>query len=123
MKNKKLMTVIILLPYLSPRELFRFCSLNKACYQLLLSYINFQVLFEAWGFHLTPDQLEEIRISTSKALKVTAKYMMIKSIVKSQHIIGKDAVGFVTDSSSIPDITTIGDKNWEEIRQLTFLKV
>ena len=49
--------------------------------------------------------------------------MMIKSIVKSQHIIGKDAVGFVTGSSSIPDITTIGDKNWEEIRQLTFLKV
>ena len=46
-KNNKLMTIIVLLPYLHPRELARFRRLNKSSYQLLLKYVNFKVLFEA----------------------------------------------------------------------------
>ena len=41
------MTAIMLLPLLNPRELFRFCYINKVSYELMLKYVNFKVLFEA----------------------------------------------------------------------------
>ncbi len=49
----KLMTVIILLPYLGLKELYRFCRFNKSSYKLMLKYVNFKVLFEAQGLNLT----------------------------------------------------------------------
>ena len=88
-KNQKLMVVIVLFPYLRPRELARFCQLNKSCCQLLLKYVNFQVLFEAQGIYLSPDELVETKISLSRALQTALKYKMLKSIVKSDRIIPK----------------------------------
>ena len=72
-KNQKLMVVIVLFPYLSPRELARFCQLNQSCCQLLLKYVNFQVLFEAQGVYLSPGELEETKISLSRALQAALK--------------------------------------------------
>ena len=48
-KEQKLMTVIILLPYLKISELFRFFRLNKGCYHIMQAIVNFQVLFKTWG--------------------------------------------------------------------------
>jgi hypothetical protein len=44
-RDTKLLTAIILLPYLSIRDLARFCQINKASYQLILKYANFKLLF------------------------------------------------------------------------------
>ena len=57
-KNQKLMTIIILLPYLNIKELVRFCRLNKASYKLMLK-VNFQVLYGAWGIKLSPAEVKE----------------------------------------------------------------
>ena len=45
-KEHKLMTVIMVLPFFNPFELAKFSQLNKACFQLML-IVNFRVLFEA----------------------------------------------------------------------------
>ena len=82
-KVSKLMVAIVLLPYLKISELVRFCRLNKACYHIMQAIVNFRVLFENWGLHLTPSQAEAILLSASIALKVAAKCMMIQSITKS----------------------------------------
>ena len=46
-KEYKLMTAIVLLPYFDPWELVKFCQLNKACFHIMQNVVNFQVLFEA----------------------------------------------------------------------------
>ena len=122
-KNQKLMVVIVLFPNLSPRELARFCQLNKSCCQLLLKHVNFQVLFEAWGISLSPGELEETKISISRALQVAAKYMILKSIVKSQHIIGKKVIEDITGSVMLPNIKRLTEKSLQELRNLTIKKV
>ena len=76
-KRLKLMTVIILFPFFNPLDLVRFFQLNKSTHQLLLKHVNFQVLLEAWGLTLTPDQVEAAKISASGALKVVAKNIML----------------------------------------------
>ena len=77
------MTTIVLLPLLKIKELARFCGLNKACYQLMFKYVNFEVLFKAWGFKLTPAEVIETKISPFRALQVAAKYIMIRSMINS----------------------------------------
>ena len=57
-KDNKLMTVIVLLPFLKIFELVRFCRLNKACYQIMIKIVNFKVLFKTQGINLTPTQFE-----------------------------------------------------------------
>ena len=54
--------------------------------------VNFKVLFKSQGLNLTTTQWEETLISASIALQVAAKYLMLKSITKSQRIIGNLAV-------------------------------
>ena len=64
----KLMTAIVVLPYFDPWELFYFCRLNKASYHIMDKIVNYKVLFKHWGVQLTPDEVEECLISTSRAL-------------------------------------------------------
>ena len=44
--------------------------------------------------------------------------MMLKSIVKSQHIIGLDAVKDVTDTLAIPDTKKFANFSAEQLKQL-----
>ena len=67
------MTIIVMLPLLNIQELARFCKLNKTFYQLMLNYVNFEVLFKAWHLKLTTDEVDEIKISSFRALQVAAK--------------------------------------------------
>ena len=119
-KNQKGMVVIILFPYLSPRELARFCQLNKSCCQLLLKYVNFQVLFEAWGICLSPAEVEETRISISRALQMALK---LKSIVKSLRIIGTDRVKCVKGTVNLIDIPTLANMSLQELGNLAITQV
>ena len=43
---------------------------------------------------------------------------MLKSIIKSQHIIGTIAIGDVKGTLSCPDLTTLAENSWEELRNL-----
>ena len=49
------------------------------------------------------------------------KCVMIKSIIESQHIIGKDAV--VTGNLSIPDFKKLSNMSLQELKNLTITKV
>ena len=103
-KNCKPMTQMKLLRYLGPRTLAKFLQLNKDCNQMMdpnstKHCINYPRLFKSWGITLTPADTAEIKISASKALKVAAKCMRLKSILKSQHIIGVHGFEKVTGSS------------------------
>ena len=75
------MTTIELLPLLNIKELARFCRLNKACSLLMFKYVNFKILFEAWGLKLTPDEVADTKISPFRVLQVAAKRIMIRSII------------------------------------------
>ena len=103
-KNQRHMTGMELLPLLNIDEILKFSQLNRASYHLLLKYVNFKVLFEAWGIHLTDAQVEHTKISLASALKVALKLFMLKSIIESQQMIGKYSV--VTDHVSLPDLKT-----------------
>ena len=85
--------------------------------------INYEFLFEEQGIKLTASDVEETQISTSRALEVLAKYMMIKSIFWGQQIIGKESVKKVTDFVTIPDLTSIVDRSFKELRNLAFNEV
>ena len=122
-KNQKLMVVIVLFPNLSPRELTRFCQLNKSCSQLLLKYVNFQVLFEAWGISLSPGELEETKISISRALQAALKFKMLKSIVKSQRIIGSKDLNNVKGTVNLLDMPTLTNMSLQEIRNLAITQM
>ena len=104
-KNQRHMTGLVMLPCLNILELTKFCQLNWASYQLLQKYVNFKFLLEAWGIQLTDEQVEEIKISSTSALQVALKFLMIKSIIESQQIIGKRKV--VERSVSLPDLKTL----------------
>ena len=78
---------------------------------------------EQCGFKITPDDVVETLISTSRALQVAAKYMILKSIVKSQHIIGKTVIEDITGSVMLPNIKTLTEKSLQELRNLTIKKV
>ena len=84
------------------------------------SGVNYQVLFEAWGIKLSISELEEIKISTSRALKVVAKYMIQKSIIKSQRIIVNEYKDYAVGIVNVPEMITFSVKSWQE--QLQELK-
>ena len=81
--ERRLLTVIVLLPYLKVSELVRFCQLNKGCYHLMQAVVNYRVLFENWGLILKPYQLQETLISATIALQVAAECIMRNSVTKS----------------------------------------
>ena len=120
-KNQRHMTGMELLPLLNIWEILKFQQLSKASYQFLLKYVNFKVLFEVWGVQLTDTQVEETKISTTRALQVALKCLMIKSIIENQHIIGKYAV--VTGNVSIPDFKKLSNMSLQELKKLTITKV
>ena len=70
-KTRRLMVGIVLFPYLTVRDLARFCQLNKRCNEMLnpmsKKCLSFKVLFEAWGMNLTLADLKETRGSLSRA--------------------------------------------------------
>ena len=63
-KNKRLMTTMMLFPYLNPWDLARLSQVNKACKSLLDSKskicVNYKHLFEVWGLE-TQDVFEILR--------------------------------------------------------------
>ena len=122
-KNQKEIVVIVLFPYLSPRELARFCQLNKSCCELLLKYVNFQDLFKAQGIYLSPGELEETRISLSRALDSALKYKMLKSIVKSLRIIPTNCVKRVKGTVNLLDMPTLAIMSLQELRNLAITQV
>ena len=85
--------------------------------------INYQVVFGEQGIELTMTEVAETQISTSKALQVLLKYMMIKSISFSNQIIAKNAITWVTSKLNFPDMKSFENKNWQELRNLTIIKV
>lgn len=70
-KRYPVMTSNELLPFLNPNQLRRFSRLNKTSYRFMQN-LNYQVLFEAWGITLTPDEVKETKISASKAFNLAA---------------------------------------------------
>ena len=117
------MTTIVLLPLLNIKELARFSKVNKACNQLMIKYVNFEVLFEAWGFKLSPTEVAETKISPFSALQVAAKYIMIRSLINSSHIIPNYLVNKVRSTFSIPDRTLLANMSLQELRNLTITQV
>ena len=79
---------------MGPRELAKFCQINKDCNKLLdprSTYcVNFKVLIEeVFGIKLTPAEVEETLISTSRALQIAEKYLKLKSLnfIRSSKIV------------------------------------
>ena len=85
--------------------------------------INYQVLFETWGLKLTHDEVVETKISALKALKVIRKNMILKSIIKSERIIGREDSNLLERTLSIPEMTTLSDKSLIDLIKLTISKV
>ena len=61
-KNQRGLCQIILFLFLDPKELAKFCQINKNCNQLLdpkSKYcVNFKVLYwEQFGIQITPDEV------------------------------------------------------------------
>jgi hypothetical protein len=54
---------------------------------------------------------------------VAAKLTMLKSIIKSQRIIGIELVEFVKKTTSIPEISTLADKSYQELIDLVIARV
>jgi hypothetical protein len=48
---------------------------------------------------------------------------MLKSIIKSKKAIGRNAFKRLTGMSPIPDIATLANKSWQELRSLTISQV
>ena len=127
-KNQRGLCQIILFSFLDPKSLAKFCQINKSCKHLLdprSKYcVNFQVLFqEQFCLELTPDEVAETFISTSRALQVALKCMMLESIRKSNRIIGTNEFQQATCSLLIPDLTMLRDKSWQELRNLKINQV
>jgi hypothetical protein len=66
--------------------------------------INYEVVFAEQGIQLTHAEVEETKISISRALQVLAKYVILKSITKSQRIIGAKRLNHITGSVYLPEI-------------------
>ena len=127
-KNQRGLCQIVLFCLLDPKSLVKFCRLNKNCNQLLdprSKYcVNFKVLFEEqFGIQLKPAEEEETLISTARALQWAAKYMMLRSIIKSQQIIAKRNAEDVTGTVTIPEVTTLADQSYRELRNLRITQV
>ena len=88
-----------------------------------MKYVNFQVLFESQGIYLSPGELEETKISLSRALQAALKYKMLKSIVKSHRIIGTYAVPNVKGTVNLLDMPTLAKMNLQELGNLAITQV
>ena len=89
----------------------------------MLKYVNFQVLFEAQGIYLSPGELEETKISLSRALQAALKYKMLKSIVKSLRIIPIKCVENVKGTVNLLDMPTLANMNLQELGNLAITQV
>ena len=60
-KVRRLMTMIMLLPYFNAWNLVLFSMLNKSCNEMLNPKsnhcVNFKVLFKAWGINLDSEEV------------------------------------------------------------------
>ena len=88
-----------------------------------MKYVNFQVLFESQGIYLSPGELEETKISLSRALQAPFKYKMIKSIVKSLRIIPTEGVLYVKGTVNLLDMPTLAKMNLQELGNLSIRQV
>ena len=119
---------IILFRFLGPRELLKFLQINKDCKKLCdpssPHCVNFQVLIEeVFDCKLTPAEIEVTKISTSGALQITAKYMKLKSIVKSLRIIGTDEVKNVKGTVFLLNEPTLSNMSLQELGNLAITQV
>ena len=115
------MCQIVLFQLLGPRELAKFCQISKDCNKLLdprSTYcVNFKVLIEeVFGIKLTPAEVEETLISTSRALQIAEKYLKLKSFIKSTKIVGTNAE--ITGTMNIPSKKTLDEKSVQELSKL-----
>ena len=62
-------------------------------------------------------------MSTSRALQVAAKRMMINSIVYSKQMIARSVEFTGTVILNVPDILTLHEKSIKELKNLAFEKV
>jgi hypothetical protein len=76
------------------------------------------VLFKAYGLNLTSKEVNAILISASIALQVAAKYMMLKSITKSETIIPFFSVEKVLGTVSVPEMTKNLNISYQELKSL-----
>ena len=120
------MCQIVLFQLLGPRELAKFCQISKDCNKLLdprSTYcVNFKVLIEeVFGIKLTPAEVEETLISTSRALQIAEKYLKLKSFIRSAKIVGASAK--ITGTVNIPSEKTLVEKSVQELSKLKFQRV
>ena len=80
-------------------------------------------MFEAQGVYLSPGELEETKISLSRALQATFKYKMLKSIVKSDRIIGTTSVKNVKGTVNLLDMPTFANMSLQELKNLAIAEV
>ena len=115
------MCQIVLFQLLGPRELAKFCQISKDCNKLLdprSTYcVNFKVLIEeVFGIKLTPAEVEETLISTSRALQIAEKYLKLKSFIKSTKIVATNVK--ITGTMNIPSKKTLDEKSVQELSKL-----
>ena len=120
--TQKIMTVIVMFPYLTLKELTKFCQLNKACRELMLK-VNYKVLCEAWGVKLSSDLVAETQISTSIALQVLCKFMMLNHISESQYVWGLSMDIEPHIIATVPNMSKIENKSVQELRDLRITQV
>ena len=88
-----------------------------------MKYVNFQVLFESQGIYLSPGELEETKISLSRALQAALKYKMLKSIVKSIRIIPRYCAKNVKGTVNLLDMPTFANMSLRELGNLVITQV
>ena len=89
----------------------------------MLKLVNFSVLLKAQGLNLTSTQAEETLISTSRALQVAVKCMMLDSIFCSQTIIAEKWAKVSKSTVSLPEIAILGNKSVQALRNLQISQV
>ena len=106
----------------------KFCQISKDCNKLLdprsTHCVNFKVLIEeVFGIKLTPAEVEETLISTSRALQIAEKYLKLKSFIRSTKIVGADMNVKITGTMNIPSEKTLDEKTARELSNLKFQEV
>ena len=79
-KKQRLMTTMILFPYLNPWDLAIFLQVSKSCNALLdpkSKYcVNYLELFKIWGKDRTPSEVDQTKTSASRTLQEAAKWFI-----------------------------------------------
>ena len=71
-----------------------------------------------FGIKLTPAEVEETLISTSRALQIAEKYLKLKSFIRSEKIVATNAE--ITGMMNIPNQQTLDGKSIQELSKLAF---